>query len=125
MLKECKFCGQMVDVEEDEREGYYYCNCGGARAEIDVQEQIEKAGKNIETLFGEECIDFGFAPMKNVAVIETLKTLCALVARGDLGAVNITIPGNGVAAIKHGSKGEIKVTRRVTNANTLSAEMLY
>ena len=125
MLKECKFCGQMVDVGDDEREGYYYCNCGGARAEIDVQEQIEEAGKNIEILFGEDCGDFGFAPVRSVAVVETLKTLCALVARGDLGAVSMTIPGSGVAAIKHGSKGEIKVTRRVTNANTLSAEMLY
>lgn len=125
MLKECKFCGQMVDVGDDEREGYYYCNCGGARAEIDVQEQIEEAGKNIEILFGEDCGDFGFAPVRTVAVVETLKTLCALVARGDLGAVHITIQGNGVAAIKHGSKGEIKVTRRVTNANTLNAEMLY
>ena len=125
MLKECKLCGQMVDVGDDEREGYYYCNCGGARAEIDVQEQIEEAGKNIEILFGEDCGDFGFAPVRTVAVVETLKTLCALVARGDLGAVHITIQGNGVAAIKHGSKGEIKVTRRVTNANTLNAEMLY
>ena len=125
MLKECKFCGQMVDVGDDEREGYYYCNCGGARAEIDVQEQIEEAGKNIEILFCEDCGDFGFAPVRSVAVVETLKTLCALVARGDLGAVSMTIPGSGVAAIKHGSKSEVKVTRRVTNANTLNAKMLY
>ena len=125
MLKECKFCGQMVDVGDDEREGYYYCNCGGARAEIDVQEQIEEAGKNIEVLFGEDCGDFGFAPVRSVAVVETLKTLCALVARGDLGAVSMTIPGSGVAAIKHGSKGEVKVTRKVTNANTLNAAAAY
>lgn len=125
MLKECKFCGQMVDVGDDEREGYYYCNCGRARAEINVQEQIEEAGKNIEILFGEDCGDFGFAPVRSVAVVETLKTLCALVARGDLGAVHITIPGNGVAAIKHGSKGEVKVTRRVTQANTLDAASVY
>lgn len=125
MLKECKFCGQMVDVGDDEREGYYYCNCGGARAEIDVQEQIEEAGKNIEILFGEDCGDFGFAPVRSVAVVETLKTLCALVARGDLGAVSMTIPGSGVAAIKHGSKGEVKVTRQVTNANTLNAAAAY
>ena len=124
-MKECKFCGQMVDVGDDEREGYYYCNCGGARAEIDVQEQIEEAGKNIEILFGEDCGDFGFAPVRSVAVVETLKTLCALVARGDLGAVSMTIPGSGVAAIKHGSKGEVKVTRRVTNANTLNAAAAY
>lgn len=125
MLKECKFCGQMVDVGDDEREGYYYCNCGGARAEINVQEQIEEAGKNIEILFGEDCGDFGFAPVRSVAVVETLKTLCALVARDDLGAVSMTIPGSGVAAIKHGSKGEVKVTRRVTQANTLNAASVY
>ena len=61
MLKECKFCGQMVDVGDDEREGYYYCNCGGAR----------------------------------------------------------------VAIVKIGGKGEVKVTRRVTQANTLDAASVY
>lgn len=125
MLKECKFCGQMVDVGDDEREGYYYCNCGGARAEIDVQEQIEEAGKNIEILFGEECIDFGFAPVKNVAVVETLKTLAALVARREIGSTTMVIPGSGVAIVKTGGKGEVKVTRRVTQANTLDAASVY
>ncbi len=125
MLKECKFCGQMVTVDVEETEGYQLCGCGGAKAEIYIKEQIEESCQNVEILFGEGCGDFGFAPVRSVAVVETLKTLCALVARGDLGAVTMTIPGSGVAAIKHGSKGEVKVTRRVTNANTLNAEMLY
>ena len=125
MVKACKFCGQMVEVGDDEREGYYYCNCGGARAEIDVQEQIEETGKNIETLFGEECIDFGFAPVKNVAVVETMKTLAALVARREIGSVTMVIPGSGVVIVKIGGKGEVKVTRRVTQANTLDSASIY
>lgn len=125
MLKECKFCGQMINVDTEETEGYQLCSCGGAKVEIYIQEQIEDACQNVETLFGEDCDDFGFAPVREIAVVETLKTMCALVARGAVGTVSMTIPGSGVAVIKRGSKGEVKVTRRVTNANTLNAEMLY
>ena len=121
MLKECKFCGQMINVESEETEGYELCGCGAARAEIFTQEQIEEACQNVEILFGEECGDFGFAPVREIAVVETLKTLCALVASGAVGAVSMTITGSGVAMMKLGSKGEVKVTRRVTNANTLNA----
>ena len=125
MLKECKFCGQMVNVDEAETEGYQLCGCGAARAEMFTQEQIEEACRNVEILFGEECGDFGFAPVREIAVVETLKTLCALVARGAVGAVTMTIPGSGVAMVKLGGKGEVKVTRRVTNANTLNAAMQF
>ena len=125
MLKECKYCGQMVNVDTEETEGYQLCGCGGACAEIFTQEQIEEACQNVETLFGEDCGDFGFTPVLEIAVVETLKTLCALVARGAGGAVSMTIPGSGVAMVKLGSKGEVKVTRRVTNANTLNAAAAY
>lgn len=125
MLKECKFCGQMVEVGERDCEGYTVCSCGAAIAETRTEEMIEEACQNIEILFGEECIDFGFAPVKNVAVVETLKTLAALVARREIGSTTMVIPGSGVAIVKIGGKGEVKVTRRVTQANTLDAASVY
>lgn len=124
MLKECKFCGQMVDVGDDEKEGYYFCQCGGARAEICVQEQIDAAGDNIEILFGAYCEKLGYEPIRSDALVVVMKTLAVLAARGEIGAASITIPG-GVAIVKLGSKGEVKVTRRVTKANTLTAAAAY
>lgn len=125
MLKECKLCGQMVDTGESEREGYYYCNCGGAKAEVHTEEQIDEACINIDTLFGEDCEDFGFVPVKSEATVCALKILAGLIGRGKVGAATLKIPGAGVAVIASGSKGEIKVMRRVTQAQELKAQMNF
>ena len=123
MVKECKFCGQMVDVGDDEREGHYYCNCGGAKAEVRTEEQIDEACRNIDVLFGEDCGDFGFAPVKNEAVVYAMKILAGLVARGELGAATLKLPAAGITVISIGSKGEVRITRRVTRVQELKANM--
>lgn len=123
MLKECKFCGQMVEVGERDCEGYTVCSCSAAIAETRTEEMIEEACQNIEILFGEDCGDYGFSPVHD-AIAQILKTLSAMVARGMLGAVNLKVSGGGVAAIAVDAKGTVKVSRRVTQAHELKASIL-
>lgn len=123
MLKECKFCGQMVEVGERDCEGYTVCSCGAAIAETRTEEMIEEECQNIEILFGEDCGDYGFSTVHD-AIVQILKMLAAMVARGMLGAVNLKVSGGGVAVIAVDAKGTVKVSRKVTQAHELKASIL-
>lgn len=125
MIGTCKFCGQLVDVDvttqDPDNVAYEYCDCGGAKNERRITVQIDAAMENINALFGPDCGDMGFAPLKEPAPVEILKEIAAEVARDHIASATLVIFGGGKATIKRGSKGEVKVTRQIVRAQTMEA----
>lgn len=123
-LGTCRFCGQVLNIDGDTGEdAWEYCDCIGASAERQTQEQLIKARANIDALFGggNECEHPEYPPVSE-NVIAQLKKLAELTAHGEIESVKIALGDKrGSGAITIGGKGQIKVSRAMARSLTLEA----
>ena len=119
-MKECEYCGQIIN--SDEGEAWQHCNCPAARARQKKEDQIIMAHDNIDELFGPEAAEeYGYQPVPDYILV--LLKSCATLA-GDSGIKSTIVLGGalGTAKISLGSKGQIKVTRTLARGMTLETE---
>lgn len=122
----CRFCGQMVQIESEEKltepqaeeKATMSCTCEQAVEYQKEKQRKEKAIQNVAALFGEmaaaekRCGE-GIVKLLNAAVEE--------IYTGGLAKVTLNLRGGGVkASISQNAKGEINVERTETKKQKLT-----
>ena len=87
---ECKYCGQLVQVdepydtmEEAKEAAFAFCDCAGARAERRTLDQINNATEKIREIFGKVGEKAGFQTSTDQNVLEILfEAACAAMHEG-------------------------------------------
>jgi hypothetical protein len=121
---ECRFCGQMVQINEDnltqpqaEEKATMQCNCPEAVEYQKEKQRKEKAIKNVSALFGE---DAAAEKRAGEGINEILKSAVEEIYTGGLAKVTLNIRGGVKASISQNSKGEINVERTETKKQKLT-----
>lgn len=123
---QCRFCGQMVQIESDEEltkpqaeeQATMTCNCTEAVEYQKEKQRKEKAMMNVSALFGEDA-----APEKRCGegIVKILKAAVEEIYTGGLAKVTLNLRGGGVkASISQNAKGEINVERTETKKQKLT-----
>ena len=123
---QCRFCGQMVQIESDEEltkpqaeeQATMTCNCSEAVEYQKEKQRKEKAMMNVSALFGEDA-----APEKRCGegIVKILKAAVEEIYTGGLAKVTLNLRGGGVkASISQNAKGEINVERTETKKQKLT-----
>lgn len=115
MTGTCKFCGQTMEAEtgsinEANEYASYYCTCTGGRK----LRAAADAKDNVNELFGEKAVVYGFEPIADDEFINFLYMIIDSIAAGIVPAASVTFRG-GRAIIKIGTNGKIKVQRISSN----------
>lgn len=100
---------------------WQFCGCPDARHRRRIEKQINTALEHVEELFGDGAGRMEMPPVQYQTVLGLLRDAVIEVANDRITSATVGIPGGGVAVIKIGSKGEIKVTRRMSRAVTMDA----
>lgn len=121
----CRFCGQMVQIETDEKltkqqaeeEATMLCTCAEALEYQKEKQRKDKALKNVSVLFGEDA-----APEKRAGdgIVNILKAAVEEIYTGGLAKVTLNIRGGVKASVSQNSKGEINVERTETKKQKLT-----
>lgn len=123
---QCRFCGQMVQIESDEEltkpqaeeQATMTCNCSEAVEYQKEKQRKEKAMMNVSALFGEDA-----APDKRCGegIVNILKAAVEEIYTGGLAKVTLNLRGGGVkASISQNANGEINVERTETKKQKLT-----
>ena len=122
---QCRFCGQMVQIESDEEltkpqeeeQATMNCSCTEAVEYQKEKQRKEKAMRNVVTPFGENA-----APEKRCGegIVNILKAAVEEIYTGGLAKVTLNIRGGVKASISQNSKGEINVERTETKKQKLT-----
>lgn len=121
----CRFCGQMVQIETDEKltkqqaeeEATMLCTCAEALEYQKEKQRKDKALKNVSVLFGEDA-----APEKRAGdgIVNILKAAVEEIYTGGLAKVTLNIRGGVKASVSQNSKGEINVERTETKKQKMT-----
>lgn len=121
----CRFCGQMVQIETDEKltkpqaeeEATMLCTCAEALEYQKEKQRKDKALKNVSVLFGGDA-----APEKRAGdgIVNILKAAVEEIYTGGLAKVTLNIRGGVKASVSQNSKGEINVERIETKKQKLT-----
>lgn len=122
----CRFCGQMIQLEDQEEEytkeqaeeaATEQCNCGEALEYKKSKKRKKRAIRNVQQLFGEDA-----EPEKRCSadVVEILKAAVEEIHGGELAKITLNVRGGVKASISQNSKGEIKVERTETKKQELT-----
>ncbi len=121
----CRFCGQMVQIEADEKltqpqaeeKATMSCTCPEAVEYQKEKQRKEKALKNVSVLFGEDA-----APEKRIGegIVNILRAAVEEIYSGGLAKVTLNLRGGVKASISQNSKGEINVERTETKKQKLT-----
>lgn len=122
----CRFCGQMVQIESEEKltepqaeeKATISCTCEQAVEYQKEKQRKEKAMQNVAALFGEAA-----APEKRCGegIVKILKAAVEEIYTGGLAKVTLNLRGGGVkASISQNAKGEINVERTETKKQKLT-----
>lgn len=122
---ECRFCGQMVQLDTDdnltkpqaEELATMTCTCDRAVEYQKEKQRKEKALKNVSVLFGEDA-----APEKRIGegIVNILRASVEEIYTGGLAKVTLNLRGGVKASISQNSKGEINVERTETKKQKLT-----
>lgn len=122
---QCRFCGQMVQIESDEEltkpqaeeRATMTCNCSEAVEYQKEKQRKEKAMMNVSALFGEDA-----APEKRCGegIVKILKAAVEEIYTGGLAKVTLNLRGGVKASISQNAKGEINVERTETKKQKLT-----
>lgn len=122
---QCRFCGQMVQIEADEKltkpqaeeQATMTCNCPEAVEYQKEKQRKEKALKNVSVLFGEDA-----APDKRIGedIVNILRAAVEEIYTGGLAKVTLNLRGGVKASVSQNSKGEINVERTETKKQKLT-----
>lgn len=122
---QCRFCGQMVQIETDkeltqpqaEEQATMTCNCPDAVEYQKERQRKEKAMKNVSVLFGEDA-----SPDKRAGegIVNILRAAVEEIYSGGLAKVTLNLRGGVKASISQNSKGEINVERTETKKQKLT-----
>lgn len=122
---QCRFCGQMVQIETDkeltqpqaEEQATMTCNCAEAVEYQKEKQRKEKAMMNVSALFGENA-----APDKRCGegIVNILKAAVEEIYTGGLAKVTLNLRGGVKASISQNAKGEINVERTETKKQKLT-----
>lgn len=127
MVGICEYCGQAVEVGDcaaPDEVAWEFCDCREARHRQRLQAQIDEALEHLEEIFGERAEEYNhLPPVQHASLYELLRCAVAEVGTGHAANVSVGIPGGGVAVIRAGSKGEIRVSRRMSRVVTAEASM--
>lgn len=124
----CAHCGQVIASDKDfdsQREADQWatenCSCDEAELERQRRESVEAADAQVDALYGEMCVDYGFKPVK-ANVLELLKIMARSVALGEAGRISAVLPGGGGKfSVVSTASGKVKILRVVSNAQALEA----
>ena len=121
----CRFCGQMVQLEADEKltqpqaeeKATMSCTCPEAVEYRKEKQRKENALKNVSVLFGEDA-----APEKRIGegIVNILRAAVEEIYSGGLAKVTLNLRGGVKASISQNSKGEINVERTETKKQKLT-----
>lgn len=118
---QCRFCGQMVQIETDKEltqpQATMTCNCTEAVEYQKEKQRKEKAMMNVSALFGENA-----APDKRCGegIVKILKAAVEEIYTGGLAKVTLNLRGGVKASISQNAKGEINVERTETKKQKLT-----
>lgn len=122
---QCRFCGQMVQIETDkeltqpqaEEQATMTCNCTEAVEYQKEKQRKEKAMMNVSALFRENA-----APDKRCGegIVNILKAAVEEIYTGGLAKVTLNLRGGVKASISQNAKGEINVERTETKKQKLT-----
>lgn len=123
--QKCRFCGQMTQIEADEKltaaqaeeQATMTCNCTEAVEYQKERQRKEKAMMNVSALFGENA-----APDKRCGegIVNILKAAVEEIYTGGLAKVTLNLRGGVKASISQNAKGEINVERTETKKQKLT-----
>lgn len=121
----CRFCGQMVQIDTDEKltqpqaeeQATMTCTCADAVDYQKEKQRKEKAMKNVSVLFGEDA-----TPDKRAGegIVNILRAAVEEIYTGGLAKVTLNMRGGVKASISQNSKGEINVERTETKKQKLT-----
>lgn len=121
----CRFCGQMVQLDTEEKltkpqaeeQATMTCTCSEAVEYQKEKQRKEKAMKNVSVLFGEDA-----APEKRAGegIVNILRAAVEEIYTGGLAKVTLNLRGGVKASISQNSKGEINVERIETKKQKLT-----
>lgn len=121
----CRFCGQMVQIETDEKltepqaeeKATMMCQCSEAVEYQKEKQRKEKALKNVSILFGEDA-----AQEKRIGegIVNILRAAVEEIYSGGLAKITLNLRGGVKGSISQNSKGEINVERSETKKQKLT-----
>lgn len=122
---ECRFCGQLVQLDGDceltekqaEEEAAMRCKCAEAAEYQKMRKRKEKALKNISLLFGEDA-----GPEKRIDenIVDILKTAAEEICSENIEKISLNMWGGVKASVSRNAKGEINVERTETKKKKLT-----
>lgn len=122
---QCRFCGQMVQIETEEKltqpqaeeKATMICTCDAAVEYQKERQRKDKAMKNVSVLFGEDA-----APEKRASegIVNILRAAVEEIYTGGLARVTLNLRGGVKASISQNAKGEINVERTETRKQKLT-----
>ena len=115
----CRNCGNIAMVDEDDLFNEEQkidlatsnCDCEESTKRRKIIEEINKAKQRVIELFGEECVNLNFEPVKDIKFFRLLDDTIDMVANYKISSVSIDINGETKAKVSRSSKGKINIER--------------
>ena len=121
----CRFCGQMVLLDDSAVESLTpaaltematcECGCDEARAYAEVKARIDRAAFRCRDIFGEDCVKAGYIPVSD-EIWDHLILSVELVGKGLIPMIQYKLNPSETAKISLDSKGRIQLIRQRTES---------